>query len=451
MAEGVLDFLFNGQPPPNATSATVSQQGFPDWYQDYLRGLASKSSAIAAAPFQGFQGPRVADQTDMQRRAFDMTNQNVGAYTPAVQGALSTLGGIAGGSPVGQMHTMGNAATPWTGGENDPDMTGGNRPGLSSINPSNGPQTDDLMSSIARLGTRNLTENLMPAVNNTFIGAGQFGSSRMEDFYGRATRDTQEAVTNAQAQALLQNQQQRMQAAQGMGTMAQLGQTMNLRDSAALDTAGQEQQAFGQANINSAMDSFNEERQYPYQQASFMNSILRGMQVPQVGASQTTAPFQGNMNPSGLSTLAGSALTASALQNLFKARGGLVHLAEGGPAKLEDYKGKHIFYDRAGNITSYQDEMGTLRPGYALTIPHPWYNPTPEQIAGSRSHERRPRGATRSQERMDHDSPDFARGGALSSLPTAKKTELPRNPRFQRALLPRPRAGALGYLRQPRV
>ena len=66
---------------------------------------------------------------------------------------------------------------------------------------------------IAKQGARNLSENLLPAVSDQFIRAGQFGSSRMGEFGSRALRDTQEAILNQQAQAVQQGYGQALAAA----------------------------------------------------------------------------------------------------------------------------------------------------------------------------------------------------------------------------------------------
>ena len=51
--------------------------------------------------------------------------------------------------------------------------------------------TGGMIDEIYRIGAERLGEDLLPRVNTTFTGAGQFGSSRHEDFTNRAIRDTQ--------------------------------------------------------------------------------------------------------------------------------------------------------------------------------------------------------------------------------------------------------------------
>jgi hypothetical protein len=57
---------------------------------------------------------------------------------------------------------------------------------------------------IATLGNRNLMEKILPEVNSTFAGNGQFGSTRNGDFTNRAIRDNQQAISNAQGTAMNQ-------------------------------------------------------------------------------------------------------------------------------------------------------------------------------------------------------------------------------------------------------
>lgn len=77
------------------------------------------------------------------------------------------------------------------------------------------PYQQNVMDVIAKQGARNLSENLLPAVSDAFIRAGQFGGSRMGEFGSRALRDTQEAILNEQARAAEQGYGQAMTAAQG--------------------------------------------------------------------------------------------------------------------------------------------------------------------------------------------------------------------------------------------
>ena len=76
------------------------------------------------------------------------------------------------------------------------------------------PYTEGVTNQIAKLGARNLSENLLPAVSDSFVRAGQFGGTRMGEFGSRALRDTQESILNQQSQALQAGYGQALSAAQ---------------------------------------------------------------------------------------------------------------------------------------------------------------------------------------------------------------------------------------------
>jgi hypothetical protein len=59
------------------------------------------------------------------------------------------------------------------------------------------PYTQGAAQEVTRLSNQNLTENVLPQVNSTFTGAGQFGSSRNADFTNRAIRDNQTSLNGA--------------------------------------------------------------------------------------------------------------------------------------------------------------------------------------------------------------------------------------------------------------
>ncbi len=70
---------------------------------------------------------------------------------------------------------------------------------VSDIDQYMNPYQQNVLDTIAKQGRRNLTENLLPGVSDSFIKAGQFGSKGMGEFGSRALRDTQEAILNQQA------------------------------------------------------------------------------------------------------------------------------------------------------------------------------------------------------------------------------------------------------------
>jgi len=96
----------------------------------------------------------------------------------------------------------------------NPYLTAAGQTSASQVGQYMSPYQQGVLDVIAKQGARNLSENLLPQVSDSFIKAGQFGSNRMGEFGSRALRDTQEAILNQQSQAAQQGYAQSLSAAQ---------------------------------------------------------------------------------------------------------------------------------------------------------------------------------------------------------------------------------------------
>jgi len=226
------------------------------------------------------------------------------------------------------------------------------------------PFVTNVTDNIAKLGARNLSENLLPSVSDAFVRAGQFGGSRMGEFGSRALRDTQEAVLGQQAQALqsgygqalsassadlsrqgtlagtagnlTQGQQgvlaglggqlgglasQDMTRSQGvLGQIADLGgqsQNQLFKDSAALESAGNAIQNNSQRQMDSNYQQWLIAQGYPKEQVAWLGSQLTG-QARSTPTTTTTTNQPATTTPSPLSQLAGGAAGLAGLVDLFK-------------------------------------------------------------------------------------------------------------------------------------
>ena len=70
------------------------------------------------------------------------------------------------------------------------------------------PYTTNVVDEQARLSNQNLFENVLPGVNSTFAGNGQFGSTRNADFTNRAIRDQGYNLAGQMGQTLFNAQNQ---------------------------------------------------------------------------------------------------------------------------------------------------------------------------------------------------------------------------------------------------
>lgn len=355
---------------PQTTTATVLEQRIPSWYQTALEGIFGRAQSTADIPYQASPVPRVAGFTPDQNASFNTVRNGIGSWGRNLDNA--NIEAFDAGT-----YDVGAAATPYYQQAAEGFPTNVSRymsPYISGV-------TDE----IARLGTENLSENLLPAVNDQFVGAGQYGSGRNEEFVNRAVRDTGREILGQQSQALQAGYGQAGQlygqdvnallgAGQGIAQAtnqdasnarsqaelyANLGGTqqgLNLKDAAALQSVGDQQQALGQRSLDTAYGDFLEQRDYPKTQTSYLSSIIRGYNPPTSTSSTQTGTANANqLAPSTLSQLGGLAAGATGLAGafgLFGKTGGRV------PQGLTPRR-----FASGGIVDAAQRSRGVPRPG----------------------------------------------------------------------------------------
>jgi hypothetical protein len=249
--------LFQGD-PQKATSYTTSTSETPKWMQDAIYNQIQVAQNVANRPFMDYDLPRTAELSPLQQQAYKNVVGNQGFYQQDLDKAQSGMYGFSEKGTADQLgqqqgqylrqdlvnknldegqQLFGRAANYDVVGAAQPylrqagattaqaladrALTAAN-PYLQSAAQSSAQSVGQYMSPyqtgvldvIARQGARNLSENILPSVSDSFIKAGQFGSSRMGEFGSRAVRDTQEAVLDRQAQLANQGYGQAMSAAQ---------------------------------------------------------------------------------------------------------------------------------------------------------------------------------------------------------------------------------------------
>lgn len=260
-----LDFLFGSSPPASMTNTlSDTDTALPAWLQDLTRGIGAKATDIANQPYQTYDQPRLAEQSPLQQQAASMTQANVGAWQPNVQFASQQAPG--------------------------------------AVQNYMNPYQSNVIDRMASLGQRNLTENLLPQVNSTFMGAGQFGSTRNADFTNRALRDTNESILGQQGQLLNQGYQQAIQNFQNdatrLGNLGQMQSQLGFQDAGMLDVLGKQQQQQTQKGLDIGYQDFLQQRDYPKSQAEWLNNIIRGLDV-----SKTSSTTQSAIDPNAYQTV----------------------------------------------------------------------------------------------------------------------------------------------------
>lgn len=169
------------------------------------------------------------------------------------------------------------------------------------------PYQHHVVNAIQNLGNRNFRENVLPALEAQFVGAGAYGGGRHRDLVRQATRDLNESIGREQGRALAagysqagtlfgQDQARRMEAANQALDRGRVGQAQKLSDIAALEAQGRYQQEHKQNNLNMQYENFLREQQHPWDMLGRRSNIVQGipMQTNQAIYTQNPAPAQPN-------------------------------------------------------------------------------------------------------------------------------------------------------------
>ncbi len=301
---GLSDFLFEGRPPASVNTYGQTVENIPKWLSDYTQGLIGRANVIAAEPYQSYDGPRIAGFTPDQMSAFDLTRESTGSYRPFLEGATDLTATGSNANPLNVAAPfLQNAATSFPG----------------QVERYMDPYIGNVLDRQSELSNRNLNENLLPAVQDAFIGSGTFGSDRMAEITGRVARDTAEGLQGQQLGALSQaygqagqlygqDASRQLQAGATAGTLAgqtgelqlaggrQLGalgetlRSLQAGDAAALDTVGRQQQGLGQQSLDLAYNDFNRQQEHPRQTIDWLSQVVRGLPAPSATQTTTTGP-----------------------------------------------------------------------------------------------------------------------------------------------------------------
>lgn len=291
--------LYNDTPPPSVTTSSSDFQNMPAWYQDYQKGMLKYAASTLPTNPVLYQGNRLADLSNPQtaqrveqsfspdeRNAFQSVRNNQGSYQPYMSSASALTQGAAAGANT----KVGDYMSPY----------------ISNV-------TDRL----AMLAGRNLSENILPRLSDTFVGAGQMSATRMGEFTSRAIRDTQDSLLGQQGQLLNQGYQSAMGSAQAdlsrqlaagqqMGALGGLQQTYGLTDAAAQQGVGQAISNKAQQGADIDYNNFIQQRDWSLRNLGALNAALRGTQVPISQSTYSSAPLSSIYGNSPLANVAGA-------------------------------------------------------------------------------------------------------------------------------------------------
>ncbi len=302
---------------------TDSFTGTPNWYggsEGIIRRLADRSEQIFREPYRPYQFPK--NYNAEERIAPFSPLQEEGFQQAKAEATDPTYGRIFGQAAGTVTNALGQNVVP----QILPYIQRATANPTEAAREYMNPYQEGVINQIGKYGSRNLTENILPNVQDRFIQAGQYGSSQHQTLANRAIRDTQEAVTDAQSRALqggydkalntAQIQQERqLQGGQLLGGAAgrdiehkiyggrelqNLGESQQQarqRGIGFLSQIGGMQQGQHQNVLNTAHEDFQKATDYPAQQLARQNAILRGLPVGETQSQRSYLPTPPSASP----------------------------------------------------------------------------------------------------------------------------------------------------------
>ena len=280
--------LFQGAQLPDVTTTQTAQTTAPDWYSNFLSGLALSGQGAV-------QAGGVAPLSGLQKQAMEMAPTAITAGQPS----LSTA----------QQFATGAGTTPAT----------------SMVGDYMNPFTTSVLDEIARRGQKQWQETIAPSVTGGAVGSGQFGSRRGIEALTRAGRDVSANILGTQAatastafdNALRAAQAQKtaeLQAAQTLGQIGQQQYTQGTGGLGVLSGLGAQEQAQKQAELN-----------YPMTAQANLANIMRGFTIPTTQTQTYKGPVPGAYGLSPLQQILGLATGAgSVLMPKYDASGNVI-------------------------------------------------------------------------------------------------------------------------------
>ena len=307
-------------PAPAQPSNITQTQDLPDWAIPYAQEVLGKGSALASAPYQAYQGERIAQFTPLQQRAF----QGAASMTPSV--------------------ATGEAVNRALGTSYDPYATGQFRTQASQY-------MDPYMQNVVDIQQREAQRQADIAGTQRgaqAVQSGAFGGSRQAIMDAEAARNLalqkgdiqarglQDAYSRGQTQFNTEQQlrEQSRQYGAGLGLQGlqtaitgagqQFQQGMDVNKLQAGYGTQQQQQV--QNILGQQYEDFLAQKKFPYQQLEFQSNLLRGTPSGSTQSLYTAAP-------STTSQIAGLGTAALGASQLFKAKGGTVNSEPKGKKK----------------------------------------------------------------------------------------------------------------------
>ena len=288
-------------------TGSAQQSTLSEWAGPYVTNMLGKAGAISDTPYQTYQGPMTAGQSNLQSKVFQglgnlsfpgnlgQSFSSPGAYQPPSFGQANPIGvggpmapyidnatyGPSSGTSEPMAYGIGDAAYSPNSGMSEPMPPGPmGQPGQ----PSNiaqqymNPYLEAVLNpQLAELNRQNsITQN---NTNATAANKGAFGGSRQAIINAENNRNLMQEMNKTVGQGYANAYDKAM----GQFNTEQ-GQAKTLADM--MGAAGASERAIEQEGITADLNEFLAQRDYPQKMLQFQQSMLQGLPISTVSATQ---------------------------------------------------------------------------------------------------------------------------------------------------------------------
>jgi hypothetical protein len=249
-------------------SGGANQQTLSEWAGPYVTDMLGKAQAISETPYQVYQGPMTAGESELQSKMF----QGLGNLA-----FPSNLGTSFSSSGAYQLPNMSATTTP---GSTPAPSAGPTGIAANYMNPYLQSVLDP---QLAELRRQNDITNMK--TNAQLTGAGAFGGSRQAIMNAENNRNLMQEMNKTVGQGYANAYDKAMQQFN-----TEQGQAKTLADM--FGQAGTAQRGIEQEGITADYNEFLAQRDYPQKQVQFLQSMLQGLPISTVSnipQSQTAA------------------------------------------------------------------------------------------------------------------------------------------------------------------
>jgi hypothetical protein len=263
---------------PSSTSSTT-ETVLPDWAQAQVQSNLATANNLAAQPYQAPNLPTQAPFNPDQEQAFQQVRDLQGSTAPVYSTAINSL-------------------------ENLPATT------QSLLNPYIAKVGGDVTSNMERSAAM-----AQEQLGGEAAGVGAFGGTRSGVESGIIDSETQRNIGQAMDTIASQGWNSAMSGAltraTDLGSLATGGETASLLGTGALSQVGGEEQELTQAQYEDALNQWQQEQNYPYQQLAIQQSALAGS--PYGSTVTSSQPYNVNSLASGIGVAAAGLPIANTL------------------------------------------------------------------------------------------------------------------------------------------